>query len=127
MSTKDIYGSFYNIANGWVKHYITGAVAIGSDELVGKGKASWRNSSSNGINKVSLFHNGKSYVLDTGKGEYWQSDSYTAIASPEQTSPGKLQVRRVERKLTEEDVGKWLFLEVDAHGSVKVSLQDERK
>lgn len=98
--------------NGWIKHFSDGNSETGFDDDLRKHIGSWRNGRQEGLVSVDLHHRlgGKDLqlTLGLGIGEYWQSDTMQARYCGKGTSPIEFLVRRLEKKISAEDVGKYI-------------------
>jgi len=101
---------------GYTKHFTDGSTELITDDLVKANKASWQRGRLHNISAVDL-HMDDLLITLSSPGEYWVADDYINIvripsAGNSITVPSQCIARRVERKLTEEDIGKWIILEI---------------
>jgi len=112
--------------HGWIKHFSDGTSEVGSDRAVRSHRASWTRGRHEGMVSVDLHWNGMLYTLSCGEGEYFQSDTMTALFSPGQKMPGKMQTRRISRQLNENDVGKFIsHNRIDSVTIVRLSDEED--
>jgi len=94
----------------WTKYYADGTSYTATDDAVGKGVASWRNSRQLGMIKAELIHD-KARLEIIGLGEYWQSDTYNCVFPGSKT---QLTKRRIEKLVDITDM--FYFIEQDDKG-----------
>jgi hypothetical protein len=107
--------------NGWVKFFIDGETEEGYDSWIDQGQASWRRGRLDGLCGVVIHQSSRSYGLWAGEGDWWQEDVMVASVGGQPET----HARRARRKITEDDVGKWVELEVGKNGDVRVTLRKE--
>lgn len=111
--------------SGWTKRFSDGTIETGSDNEVKARKASWRKGRLEGLVAVDLCMNNRIVALQAGEGDWWQADDYVAplVAG---TVTGTLTARRTMRKLTEQDIGKWIVVEMTKDKTV-ISVEDKKR
>lgn len=111
---------------GWVKRFEDGKKIYGTDDKVLMKKISWSKGRLEGIVGVDVYHDEHLMVVDCGLGKYWQSDDMVAMFAPKSTVPGRCVVRRVCRKIREDDVGCVLVSsKKDNTTTYKITMSDE--
>jgi len=89
--------------NGWIKSFVDKTNLVGLDKDVPSGKCSWRRSRLEGMTSCVLNHGHKMIAIQ-GDGEYWQSDTLSAVMSIGVTNEPVWQVRRLQRKIDQRDL-----------------------
>lgn len=94
---------------GWIKHFKDGTSEVGFDYLVESRKVSWQRGRLDGLVAIDLYVGPIIATLSAGEKDYWQSDTMVAKFSPFKKVKGEYLVRRIQCRLTNEDIGKYVY------------------